>query len=270
MSRLAGPVRLRLGEATSPCEGHDKSTTHTLEYRKWSWAMMTLLAMVFSIIVRSPLQPKALQMQSMRSCVPYCAIDSQHEAIQMCRKWINEHVIRLNLCPFAAKPFVDDSIRYAVTDATTDEDLMAAFWREGQLLLETSEKELATTMLIAPSYKAGIEDFYWLYEWLVDTLEADDDPELGNAIQPAFFHPEWTFDGLPAGDAMHFEKRSPLVVINLLRRESLDRVVEEGLAAGRIVNKDIADHNAARLEREGYETMSAIFRKWLQPGRTEH
>ena len=59
--------------------------------------------------------------------------------------------------------------------------------------------------------------------------------------------------------AMHFEKRSPLVVINLLRRASLDRVVEEGLAKGRVVNRDIAEHNAASLEREGFQAMKRYF-----------
>merc|ERR1719321_1384544 len=66
------------------------------------------------------------------------------------------------------------------------------------------------------------------------------DEFVGNRVQPAFFHPDWTFEGLPATSPVHFEKRAPLPVINILRREQLDRVVSEGLARGVIVNKMIS------------------------------
>ena len=187
-------------------------------------------------------------------------------AIELCRAWIEHHVIDHGLCPFAAKPFVAGKIRYAVTDATDDEGLVEAFFEEGRLILGEPEEELATTMLIAPNYKGGIEEFYWLYEWLVDTLEDESELELKNGVQPAFFHPDWSFDGLPADSAVHFEKRSPVVVINLLRRASLDAVVEAGLAAQppRIVNKEIAEHNAMALERIGFQALSALFRERLR------
>merc|ERR1711862_717209 len=100
-------------------------------------------------------------------------------------------------------------------------------------------------MLIAPKYPDGIEDFYSLYEWLVDTLESDDEDILENRVQPAFFHPEWFFDGMPADSPIHFEKRAPIPVVNLLRRADLDSVVQQGLDKGKIVNKEIAEHNQA-------------------------
>jgi hypothetical protein len=55
-----------------------------------------------------------------------------------------------------------------------------------------------------------------------------------------------------------------LPVINLLRRASLNAVVAHGLENGRIVNKEIAEHNAAALEREGYEALSELFRERLR------
>ena len=50
-------------------------------------------------------------------------------------------------------------------------------------------------------------------------------------------------------------------VINLLRRADLDAVVEKGLAKGRIVNRDIAEHNAAALEAEGFDALVRSFHK---------
>ena len=58
----------------------------------------------------------------------------------------------------------------------------------------------------------------------------------------------------------------PLPVINLLRRADLDEVVESGLKRGVIVNKQIAEHNAAALEREGFERIAAVFRTRLSAG----
>ena len=92
-------------------------------------------------------------------------------------------------------------------------------------------------------------------------LESGDEPILDDKVQPAFFHPEWTFEGVPAHSALHYEKRAPLPVINLLRRADLDDVVATGLQAGRIVNQEIAEHNAAELERQGQARLQTLFAK---------
>ena len=148
------------------------------------------------------------------------------QSIYRTRAWIDNAVVRLNLCPYAAKPFHGDRIRYAVSDCISDEALVASFFQEGLLLLDSPEEELATTMLIAPKYEGGIGEFYSLYEWLTDLLESEEEEVLANGVQPAFFHPAWSFDGLPADSPIHFEKRAPCPVINLLRRSTLDRTVE--------------------------------------------
>ena len=83
-------------------------------------------------------------------------------AVKLTEDWIEEHVIRLGLCPYAAKPFAGQQIRYAVSDATSDEALIDDFFAEGRLLLSAEDDEIATTMLIAPHYPKGIEGFYWL------------------------------------------------------------------------------------------------------------
>lgn len=185
------------------------------------------------------------------------------DAEDLCVSWIRDHVIRLGLCPYAATPMTQEKIRYYVSDAKTDEELLDDFFVEGKLLLDTPNDELATTMLIAPHYPGSIDEFSELYTWLVTLLESGDEPLLNNCVQPAFFHPAWSFEGLPPESAIHFEKRAPLPIINLLRRSDLDDVVRQGLANGRIVNKEIAEHNAAALETEGYETLLAFFKKHL-------
>ena len=187
--------------------------------------------------------------------------DMDAAAVLAIRRWIKEVVIRLGLCPYASDVYhTDGQIRYVVSHATSDEQLVDDFFQEAALLLDSPSAELATTMLAAPLYDGGIERYYALYEWLVDLLEGEEEEILQNQVQPAFFHPDWTFAGVDQQEAIHFEKRAPYPVINLLRRAQLDEAVQKGLDRGVIVNKQIAEHNAAALEREGYSALEACFR----------
>jgi len=202
---------------------------------------------------------------TLSSHVGEASLSPQEEeaAVRQCATWIDQHVIRLGLCPYAAKPFASGQIRYAVSAATTDQELLLDFFVEGRLLLDAAPSEVATTMLIAPKYPADIESFYALYEWLVDTLESEDEEELNNGIQPAFFHPRWSFSELEASSPVHFEKRAPVPVINLLRRADLDDVVQTGLERGVIVNKQLAEYNAETLEAEVSARRAAVYRPHL-------
>jgi len=245
---------------------------------------------------------------------------SEQHAIDCTRAWIEHVVIRLRLCPYASKPFLQEQIRYTVSDAEDDGELLNDFfgevrvpnhlsqnikegeptgsmrcaicgggahtcmrhgsavlvssmadkilpcayfgcpyWTQALLIQDTTQEELTTTMLVAPKYKGNGVEFYDLYVYLTDLLESEDEDILNNEIQPAFFHPDWEFDGLPPDAALHFEKRAPFPVINLLRRKQLDQVVEEGLERGIIVNKEISEHNEKRLYEEGYDALTAIF-----------
>mmetsp|Transcript_7511 Transcript_7511/g.14698 ORF Transcript_7511/g.14698 Transcript_7511/m.14698 type:complete len:258 (-) Transcript_7511:169-942(-) len=184
---------------------------------------------------------------------------SEQHAIDCTRAWIEHVVIRLRLCPYASKPFLQEQIRYTVSDAEDDGELLNDFFGEALLIQDTTQEELTTTMLVAPKYKGNGVEFYDLYVYLTDLLESEDEDILNNEIQPAFFHPDWEFDGLPPDAALHFEKRAPFPVINLLRRKQLDQVVKEGLERGIIVNKEISEHNEKRLYEEGYDALTAIF-----------
>jgi hypothetical protein len=46
----------------------------------------------------------------------------------------------------------------------------------------------------------------------------------------AVFHPQFEFGGLEEEDAvLHYEKRAPIPLINLLRTEAIDRGIEKGV-----------------------------------------
>ena len=39
-----------------------------------------------------------------------------HQVVERTRRWVMEVIVGFNLCPFAAKPVVDNTVRYAVSD----------------------------------------------------------------------------------------------------------------------------------------------------------
>jgi hypothetical protein len=116
-------------------------------------------------------------------CSESSALDAK--AVASTRLWIKDVVIRLGLCPYAADVFnTAGKIRYAVSQSTSDQELIADFFTEAALLLDQPAEELATTMLVAPQYPNDIEGFYELYTWLTDLLEDDDEPILENQARP--------------------------------------------------------------------------------------
>ncbi|KAG5179749.1 hypothetical protein JKP88DRAFT_196136 [Tribonema minus] len=69
----------------------------------------------------------------------------------------------------------------------------------------------------------------------------------------ACFHPGHTFAGLPPDDPLHYEKRSPYPVINLLRAPSVDEYIAQGKTQG------IADNNERRLRQVGRALLKETF-----------
>jgi hypothetical protein len=141
---------------------------------------------------------------------------TQEQAVCRTRGWIENAVIRLGLCPYASKPFYDETIRccelrhhcasgsvlprrdplvcvicatllrYAVHDSASDEELIRSFFDEALRLLDAPADKLATTMLIIPRYTGSIDEFYELYEWLTDTLEDPEEEVLNNQVRLAW------------------------------------------------------------------------------------
>src|SRR5215218_8322256 len=67
------------------------------------------------------------------------------------QRWLELAVIGLNLCPFAKAVYVKRQIRYAVTAATTTEQLLAELRHELELLRQANPQEVDTTLLIHPT-----------------------------------------------------------------------------------------------------------------------
>ena len=145
-------------------------------------------------------------------------------------------MIGLNLCPFARSVFDDDRIRYVVSHATTETELVEALNHELVVLSEANSDQVDTSVLIHPSV---LTDFYAYNDFLDVVDQIILDAGLDGVIQAASFHPQYRFAESPANDVANYTNRSPFPMIHLLRESSVSDAIDrypdvEAIPAGNV------------------------------------
>ena len=169
------------------------------------------------------------------------------------RRWLEDWVIGLELCPFAAPLLRDPALRIAVSAAAEEAGWHRDWLRELDYLQQREEDEVATTLLVLPAGPGNFDKFLDLLELANADLEASG---LTGVVQLASFHPSYRFAAEPAGSASHYTNRSPFPTLHLLREAMLSRVL-----AGFPDPAAIPARNVARLEAMGADT---VRRRWQQ------
>lgn len=146
-----------------------------------------------------------------------------HPYLSATRNWIESVVIGLQLCPFAAAPFRKDQIRYVVSHAVTEQDLLQDLQAELQYLFQAERKKVETSLLIHPFCLPEFED-YWDFLALAEDLVVEEN--LEGEIQLAGFHPKFRFAETETDDAENYTNRSPFPMIHLLREESVTQATD--------------------------------------------
>ena len=148
----------------------------------------------------------------------------EHPVIVRTREWVEKAVIGLNFCPFAKPVQVHKRIRFCVSNATTEDDLVGDLSAELQVLKDADPRHTETTLLIHPDVLNDFADYNAFLDLADATVEA---MGLEGEIQVASFHPHYQFAGTTPDDISNFSNRSPYPTLHLLRESS----VEEALAA---------------------------------------
>jgi hypothetical protein len=176
---------------------------------------------------------------------------ADHDAvIALTQKWLEKAVIGLNLCPFAKAVHIKNQIRYVVTEASTDEELMAVLMEELELLAETNPAKIDTTLIIHPQVLNDFED----YNDFLDVADAAlEEMDLDGILQVASFHPDYQFADTDKNDIGNYTNRSPYPTLHLLREDSVDRAVEAFPEA-----EDIFEKNIETMEKLGHEGWDAL------------
>lgn len=138
-------------------------------------------------------------------------------------QWLNDVVIGLNLCPFAAKPQRNQQIKIFVSQASREEALLQDILDQ---LLELDTKEaqgLETTLVVVPNMLDDFMDYNFFIDW-VEALIRQQDWE--GIFQVATFHPHYCFAGTCPEDDENLTNRSPYPIFHLIREQSMERVLK--------------------------------------------
>ncbi|HMN94620.1 MAG TPA: DUF1415 domain-containing protein [Hydrogenophaga sp.] len=153
------------------------------------------------------------------------------------RRWIEQAVIGLNLCPFARSVYVKNQVRIVVSRARHLDAFLDELDLELDLLENTPAEQIDTTLLVHPTLFPVFEVFNDFMN-VVDDVVAEH--ELEGVIQVAHFHPDFVFEGETESDMSHFTNRAPYPTLHLLREDSVERAVaSEGGDAEAIVERNI-------------------------------
>ncbi len=183
----------------------------------------------------------------------------ESEAIaHVVRRWVEDLVVGLNLCPFVGREIASNRVRFVVTDVTTEKQLLVAL--ESELALLDVDAEVETTLLIHPDV---LRDFFDYNQFLDTAEQLLVQSKLEGIYQIASFHPDYQFAGTAAGDAENYTNRSPYPLLHILREESLER----SIAAYPDVEL-IPARNIEQMKSLGREKLQALLQGCFNAGET--
>ncbi|EGR3403935.1 hypothetical protein BBM40_16375 [Vibrio parahaemolyticus] len=170
---------------------------------------------------------------------------------QQVDQWLNDVVIGLNLCPFAAKPQRNKQIKIFVSEATQEEALLEDVLLQLIELNTTEPEELETTLVVVPNM---LQDF-WDYNFCIDWVEAlIKQQDWEGIFQVATFHPDYCFGGAEPEDDENLTNRSPYPIFHLIREESMEKVLKHYPDP-----ESIPDTNIARVSALSEEERKKLF-----------
>ena len=174
---------------------------------------------------------------------------NHEKIIKPVRHWVETLVVGLNLCPFAKRELINNRVRFTVTEAATEQQLLETLQAELQLL--NDDQSIETTLLIHPDV---LQVFYDYNEFLdyADGLLVQ--MELDGIYQIASFHPNYQFADTEPDDVENYSNRSPYPLLHLIREQSLEWAI-----ASHPKPDPIPQRNVDLLKSLGQDKMQALF-----------
>ncbi len=170
---------------------------------------------------------------------------------QQVDQWLNDVVIGLNLCPFAAKPQRNKQIKIFVSKATQEEALLEDILLQLIELSTTEPEKLETTLVVVPNMLQDFWDYNFCIDWVEGLLKQQD---WEGIFQVATFHPDYCFGGAAPEDDENLTNRSPYPIFHLIREESMEKVLKHYPDP-----ESIPDTNIARVSALSEEERKKLF-----------
>ncbi|ENJ5959102.1 DUF1415 domain-containing protein [Vibrio parahaemolyticus] len=170
---------------------------------------------------------------------------------QQVDQWLNDVVIGLNLCPFAAKPQRNKQIKIFVSEATQEEALLEDILLQLIELSTTEPEKLETTLVVVPNMLQDFWDYNFCIDWVEGLIKQQD---WEGIFQVATFHPDYCFGGAAPEDDENLTNRSPYPIFHLIREESMEKVLKHYPDP-----ESIPDTNIARVSALSEEERKELF-----------
>ncbi|EGR3411925.1 DUF1415 family protein [Vibrio parahaemolyticus] len=170
---------------------------------------------------------------------------------QQVDQWLNDVVIGLNLCPFAAKPQRNKQIKIFVSEATQEEALLEDILLQLIELSTTEPEKLETTLVVVPNMLQDFWDYNFYIDWVEGLIKQQD---WEGIFQVATFHPDYCFGGAAPEDDENLTNRSPYPIFHLIREESMEKVLKHYPDP-----ESIPDTNIARVSALSEEERKKLF-----------
>ncbi len=170
------------------------------------------------------------------------------------KRWLDEAIIGLDLCPFAAKAKRQGGVRIAIFKVDDPMHAVHHTLHEARALLESAEARVRTTLV---TLTQGLEDFEVYLDVVATVEDALFDVGAEGVLQVATFHPDYTFEGEDPEGISHFTNRAPYPILHLLREQDVSEAVD------RHPNPQNIPHaNIARLHDLGRNKVKELWRCW--------
>ncbi|RUO64030.1 hypothetical protein SAMN06297229_1798 [Pseudidiomarina planktonica] len=140
--------------------------------------------------------------------------------IEHTQRWVEQLIVKYNICPFARRELERNSIRYVVAEQQSPQAVLTQLIDECTYLDEHPETE--TTLFILPHGYEGFYQYLDLLDLANDLLLAQN---YEGVYQLASFHPDYCFDGELQSDAANYTNRAPYPILHLLRESSLEQAL---------------------------------------------
>jgi len=140
--------------------------------------------------------------------------------VEKTKKWIQEFVLDLNLCPFAKASFVNNKILFEVDNSRDIESRILSFKQLIDGLIVQSNQSNA--FLLFPFGLTKFDEFlevFHLCEFLLETEHLDE------IFQIVSFHPDYLYQGYEPTNPVNFTNRSPYPMIHILRTEEVENAM---------------------------------------------
>ncbi|AEX21771.1 MULTISPECIES: DUF1415 domain-containing protein [Vibrio] len=170
---------------------------------------------------------------------------------QQVDQWLNDVVIGLNLCPFAAKPQRNKQIKIFVSEASQEEALLEDILLQLIELSNTEPEKLETTLVVVPNMLDDFWDYNLFIDWVEGLIKQQD---WEGIFQVATFHPDYCFGGAEPEDDENLTNRSPYPIFHLIREESMEKVLKHYPDP-----ESIPDTNIARVSALSEEERKTLF-----------